>query len=122
MPLPLTVSAHVVSAIRHFESSNVIGRVSGSDPELKKQAVIFTGHYDHLGIRPDQPGDNIYNGALDNATGTAMVIEMARAVAASPVKAKRSMYFAAVDRRGAGAVGLRLPGKASSGSALRHHA
>ena len=96
MPLPLTVSAHVVSAIRHFESSNVIGRVSGSDPELKKQAVIFTGHYDHLGIRPDQPGDNIYNGALDNATGTAMVIEMARAVAASPVKPKRSMYFAAL--------------------------
>jgi len=58
--------------------------------------VIFTGHYDHLGIRPNQPGDNIYNGALDNATGTAMVIEMARAVAASPVKAKRSMYFASV--------------------------
>jgi Zn-dependent M28 family amino/carboxypeptidase len=95
LPLPLTVSAHVVSAVRHFESSNVIGKVSGSDPELRKQAVIFTGHYDHLGIRPDQPGDNIYNGALDNATGTAMVIEMARAVAASPVKAKRSMYFAA---------------------------
>jgi Zn-dependent M28 family amino/carboxypeptidase len=96
VPLPLTVSAHVVSAIRHFESNNVIGRVSGSDPELKKQAVIFTGHYDHLGIHPDQPGDKIYNGALDNATGTAMVIEMARAVAASPVKAKRSMYFAAL--------------------------
>ncbi len=95
VPLPLTVNAHVVSAIRHFESSNVIGKVSGSDPELRKQAVIFTGHYDHLGIRPDQPGDNIYNGALDNATGTAMVIEMARAVAASPVKAKRSMYFVA---------------------------
>jgi Zn-dependent M28 family amino/carboxypeptidase len=96
VPLPLQVTAHVVSGIRHFESNNVIGKVSGSDPELKKQAVIFTGHYDHLGIRPDQPGDNIYNGALDNATGTAMVIEMARAVAASPVKAKRSMYFAAL--------------------------
>lgn len=94
--LPLKVSAHVVSAVRHFESSNVIGKVSGSDPERSKQAVIYTGHYDHLGIRPDQPGDNIYNGALDNATGTAMVIEMARAVAASPVKPKRSMYFAAV--------------------------
>lgn len=96
LPLPLKVSAHVVSAVRHFESSNVIGKVSGSDPELRKQAVIYTGHYDHLGIRPEQPGDNIYNGALDNATGTAMVIEMARAVAASPVKPKRSMYFAAV--------------------------
>jgi Zn-dependent M28 family amino/carboxypeptidase len=82
--------------VRHFESSNVIGKVSGSDPERSKQAVIYTGHYDHLGIRPDQPGDNIYNGALDNATGAAMVIEMARAVAASPVKPKRSMYFASV--------------------------
>jgi Zn-dependent M28 family amino/carboxypeptidase len=96
LPLPLKVSAHILSAVRHFESSNVIGKVSGSDPELRKQAVIYTGHYDHLGIRPEQPGDNIYNGALDNATGTAMVIEMARAVAASPVKPKRSMYFAAV--------------------------
>jgi Zn-dependent M28 family amino/carboxypeptidase len=96
LPLPLKVSAHVISAVRRFESSNVIGKVSGSDPELSKQAVIYTGHYDHLGIRPEQPGDNIYNGALDNATGTAMVIEMARAVAASPVKPKRSMYFAAV--------------------------
>ncbi len=96
LPLPLQVTAHVVSSIRHFESNNVIGKVTGSDPELSKQAVIFTGHYDHLGIRPDQPGDNIYNGALDNATGTAMVIEIARAIAATPVKAKRSMYFAAV--------------------------
>jgi Zn-dependent M28 family amino/carboxypeptidase len=96
IPLPLEVSAHVISGVRHFESNNVIGKITGSDPELAKQAVIFTGHYDHLGVRANQPGDNIYNGALDNATGTAMVIEMARAVAASPVKAKRSMYFAAV--------------------------
>jgi Zn-dependent M28 family amino/carboxypeptidase len=105
LPLPLTVNAHVVSAIRRFESSNVIGKVSGSDPELGKQAVIFTGHYDHLGMRPDQPGDNIYNGALDNATGAAMVIEMARALAASPVKARRSMYFAAVTAEEQGLLG-----------------
>ena len=95
LPLPLTVSAHVVSAVRHFGVEQCDRQGERLDPELRKQAVIFTGHYDHLGIRPDQPGDNIYNGALDNATGTAMVIEMARAVAASPVKAKRSMYFAA---------------------------
>lgn len=105
VPLPLTVHAHVVSAIRHFESSNVIGKVSGSDPELGQQAVIFTGHYDHLGMRPDQPGNNIYHGALDNATGAAMVIEMARAVAASPLKARRSMYFAAVTAEEQGLLG-----------------
>ncbi len=96
IPLPLKVSAHIVSNIRPFESANVIGKVTGSDPVLSKQAVIYTGHYDHLGIRPNQPGDNIYNGALDNASGTAMVIEMARAVAASPIKPRRTMYFATV--------------------------
>ncbi len=111
VPLPLKVNAHVVSRIRHFASNNVIGKVTGSDPELKKQAVIFTGHYDHLGIRPNQPGDNIYNGALDNASGTAMVIEMARAVAAAPVKAKRSMYFAAVTAEEQGLWGSEYLGK-----------
>ena len=111
MPLPLEVSAHVLSGVRHFESNNVIGRISGSDPVLKNQAVIFTGHYDHLGIRPDQPGDNIYNGALDNATGTAMVIEMARAVAASPAKPRRSMYFAAVTAEEQGLWGSAYLGK-----------
>jgi Zn-dependent M28 family amino/carboxypeptidase len=96
LPLPLKVNAHLVSSIRRFQSNNVIARVSGSDPDLARQAVIFTAHYDHLGIHPDEPGNNIYHGALDNATGTAMVLEMARAVAATPVKPKRSMYFAAV--------------------------
>jgi Zn-dependent M28 family amino/carboxypeptidase len=111
VPLPVQVSAHVVTKVRRFESDNVIGKVTGSDSELKKQAVIFTGHYDHLGIRPDQPGDNIYNGALDNASGTAMVIEMARAVAASAVKAKRSMYFAAVTAEEQGLWGSEYLGK-----------
>jgi Zn-dependent M28 family amino/carboxypeptidase len=96
MPLPIQLKAHVVSKIRHFESSNVIGKIPGSDPELSKQAIVFTGHYDHLGIRPELKGDNIYNGALDNASGSAMVLESARAVAASPVKPKRTLYFALV--------------------------
>jgi Zn-dependent M28 family amino/carboxypeptidase len=95
-PLPLQVSAHVLSKIRPFESNNVIGKISGSSPELSKQAVIFTAHYDHLGIHPEQPGDNIYNGALDNATGSAMVLEIARAMEASPKKPKRSTYIALV--------------------------
>jgi len=93
LPLDLRVNAHLVSGIRRFESRNVIAKVTGSDPELRNQAVIYTAHYDHLGIRPELPGNNIYHGALDNASGAAMVIEMARALAASPVKARRSMYF-----------------------------
>ncbi len=96
VPLTVTVKSHVVSKVRPFESQNIIGAVEGSDPKRKQEAVIYTGHYDHLGIHPDMPGDNIYNGALDNATGTAMVIEMARAAASSPVKPKRTMIFAAV--------------------------
>ena len=95
-PLPLQVSAHVVSKIRPFGSINVIGKIGGSSPELSKQAVIFTAHYDHLGIHPEQAGDNIYNGALDNATGSAMVLEIARAMAATKAKPKRSTYFALV--------------------------
>jgi Zn-dependent M28 family amino/carboxypeptidase len=93
LPLPLKVRAHIVSSVRPFESSNVIGKVTGSDAELKQQAVVYTGHYDHLGIRPGQPGNNIYHGALDNASGTAMILEMARAVAAAPLKPRRSMFF-----------------------------
>jgi Zn-dependent M28 family amino/carboxypeptidase len=111
LPLPLKVHAHLVSAIRRFDSNNVIGKLTGSDPELSKQAVIYSAHYDHLGIRPDQPGNNIYHGALDNATGTAMVIEMARAVAASPVRAKRSMYFVATTAEEQGLWGSAYLGK-----------
>jgi Zn-dependent M28 family amino/carboxypeptidase len=94
--LPIELNAHLDSTVRPFESRNVIAKVEGSDSALKDQAVFFTAHYDHLGIRPDMQGDNIYNGANDNASGTAMVIEMARAAAASTQKPKRSLYFAAV--------------------------
>lgn len=96
MPLPIKATAHVVTKVRHFDSKNVVGMVKGSDPVLKDQAVVFTAHYDHLGMHPDAPGDNIYNGAVDNASGTAIVIEMARAAASAAVKPKRSFIFSAV--------------------------
>src|SRR5712691_10734029 len=64
--LPFKLKAQMVSKIRPFESNNVIAMLPGSDPKLKNEAVIYTAHYDHLGIRPDMPGDNIYNGADDN--------------------------------------------------------
>ncbi|HWR37536.1 MAG TPA: M28 family peptidase [Clostridia bacterium] len=111
IPLPVKVTAHIVSSVRPFESQNVVGVLEGSDPELKKEGVIYTAHYDHLGIRPDIPGDNIYNGALDNATGTAMIIEMARAAATSQKKPKRSLYFAAVTAEEQGLCGSEYLGK-----------
>ena len=68
--------------MRQIQSRNVIAKVEGSDPQLKSEAVMFTAHWDHLGIGPAVNGDTIYNGAVDNATGCGMLIEMARAWAA----------------------------------------
>lgn len=112
-PVPLKVGAqsHVVSKVRPFESQNVIGVVPGSDPKLKQEAIFYTAHYDHLGYRPDAPGDNIYNGANDNSSGTAILIEMARAVATATTRPKRSMYFAAVTAEEQGLWGSNYLGK-----------
>src|SRR5579864_7354736 len=77
--LPAKLQAHIFSKIRPFESNNVIAELPGSDPKLRNEAVLYTAHYDHLGIRRDMPGDNIYNGANDNATGCGVLLELARA-------------------------------------------
>src|SRR5512146_2519186 len=111
VPLPIKAEAHVVSNIRPFSSNNVIGEDDGSDPKLKDQAVVITAHYDHLGIRPELKGDNIYNGALDNASGTAMLMEMARAAASAQLKPKRSIIFAAVTGEEQGLLGSEYLGQ-----------
>lgn len=90
------LQATLVSKVRPMESNNVVAMLSGSDAKLKDEAVIFTAHYDHLGIRPDVKGDNIYNGADDNATGVGMLLEIAHALADGKTRPKRSMIFAAV--------------------------
>jgi Zn-dependent M28 family amino/carboxypeptidase len=94
--LPVRVKAHVVSKIRPFDSANVLALLPGSDPRFKDQAVLYSAHYDHLGIHPEQPGDNIYNGAVDNATGCGVLLELARAYAVSAQPPRRSVLFAAV--------------------------
>ena len=66
--LPAKLKAHIVSTVRPFNSSNVVAKREGSDPKLKDEAIIYSAHYDHLGIVPGMAGDNIYNGAQDNAT------------------------------------------------------
>lgn len=73
-------------------ASNVVGRLQGSDPQLKKQAVIYTAHYDHVGRRTGE-GDTIFNGAWDNASGTSEVLEVARGLAALKVRPRRTMLF-----------------------------
>lgn len=102
IPLGLTVRANIPTELRPIQSNNVLAKVDGSDPQLKSEAVVFTAHWDHLGIGPAVSGDSIYNGAVDNATGCAMLIEMARAWAALEHKPKRSALFMAVTAEEAG--------------------
>jgi Zn-dependent M28 family amino/carboxypeptidase len=111
VPLRTKLSAHMVSKVRPFESNNVIAKLPGSDPRLKNEAVIYTAHYDHLGIRPDMPGDNIYNGANDNATGCGILLELARTYALAAQRPKRSILFASVTAEEQGLLGSEYLGK-----------
>jgi Zn-dependent M28 family amino/carboxypeptidase len=109
--LPVKLKAHMVSKIRPFESNNVLAVLPGGDGRLKDEAVMYSAHYDHLGIRPDMPGDNIYNGADDNATGCGILLEMARAYSLSAQKPRRSILFASVTAEEQGLLGSEYLGK-----------
>src|SRR5579884_948142 len=109
--LPVRVKETIVSKVRPFASRNVVGKVNGSDPQLAKQAILYSAHYDHLGIHPDEKGDNIYNGAVDNATGCGILLEMARVFAAASQKPKRSVIFAAVTAEEQGLLGSKYLGE-----------
>jgi Zn-dependent M28 family amino/carboxypeptidase len=103
--------AHMASKVRNFESNNVLAMLPGSNRNLKDEAVMFTAHYDHLGIRPDMPGDNIYNGAADNATGCGILLELARAFSVAKDRPGRSVIFAAVTAEEQGLLGSEYLGK-----------
>jgi Zn-dependent M28 family amino/carboxypeptidase len=105
------LKAHMVSRVRNFESNNVVAMLPGSDRNLKDEAVLYTAHYDHLGIRPDMPGDNIYNGAADNATGCGILLELARAYSVAREHPARSIIFAAVTAEEQGLLGSEYLGK-----------
>ncbi len=92
----LKVKLDLKSEFQTFDSPNVVGMVEGSDSKLKNEYVIYTAHWDHLGIgEPNATGDKIYNGAYDNASGVAATIAIAEALAKMPKKQrpKRSSYF-----------------------------
>jgi Zn-dependent M28 family amino/carboxypeptidase len=105
------LQAHIVSKIRPFDSNNVIAVLPGSDPKLKSEAVMYSSHYDHLGIVAEQSGDNIYNGALDNATGCGILLEIARAYSLATRKPARSILFASVTAEEKGLLGSEFLGK-----------
>ena len=93
VPLGIHIRGRLDSKIRDQETRNVVAEVPGSDPDLRSEAVIFSAHWDHLGIGPAVDGDSIYNGAVDNGTGCGMLLEIARAWAALEQKPRRTAIF-----------------------------
>jgi Zn-dependent M28 family amino/carboxypeptidase len=125
--LPVSLKAHIESTVRPYQSPNVVGilpnpirsmmKVEG--PSFKPapmintpdQAVLYTAHYDHLGFVPGMPGDNIYNGAADNATGCAILLELARAWSTVRIPVTHSVIFAAVTAEEQGLLGSEYLGQ-----------
>lgn len=103
--LGVNLRGSISTKVEKIRSNNVVGMVEGSDPVLKSEAVLFTAHWDHLGVGRAVVGDTIYNGAADNATGTALLMELARAWAAQNPKPKRSAIFLAVTAEEKGLLG-----------------
>ncbi len=109
--LPVRLQAHLVSKVREFTSYNVLGLLPGSDAGAATQAVMYSAHYDHLGIDPTKGGDQIYNGAVDNGTGCGILIELARAFSRSAVKPPHPVLFASVTAEEKGLLGSNYLGK-----------
>lgn len=94
------------SSVTTAPSRNVLAVLPGSDPALSKEYVLLMGHLDHLGVRDNAPGkDKIYNGAMDNASGVATMLAVAKAFAESPERPRRSILFAAVTAEEDGLLG-----------------
>ena len=104
VPLGVAVTASVKSAIRRTETANVIGRLPGHGPHAR-EAVLIGGHYDHFGIGAPVNGDSIYNGAEDNASGTAAVMTAAEAFVRSGVRPDRSLIFIGFAAEESGLIG-----------------
>ncbi|MCD6308626.1 MAG: M20/M25/M40 family metallo-hydrolase, partial [Candidatus Latescibacteria bacterium] len=105
VPLKATASFQIKNTLRKVQSRNVIAKLEGRDPVLKHEYVIYTAHWDHLGMDPSLKGDQIFNGALDNASGVAATIEIARAFTKLRRRPKRTLLFMAVTAEEQGLLG-----------------
>jgi Zn-dependent M28 family amino/carboxypeptidase len=106
-PLPLGTQASIAirNTLRNIESNNVVARLEGADPVFIGQHVVYIAHWDHLGVGPAINGDKIYNGAQDNAVGTAGLLEIARAFTKVSPPPKRSILFLSVTAEEQGLLG-----------------
>jgi Zn-dependent M28 family amino/carboxypeptidase len=105
VPFGLQASMALKNTLRTIESKNVIAKLEGSDPALGNEYVVYTAHWDHLGVGDPVNGDNIYNGARDNASGVAAMLEIARAFTKVQPAPKRSIVFTMVTAEEQGLLG-----------------
>jgi Zn-dependent M28 family amino/carboxypeptidase len=103
----LAATLTITSTTSHARSTspNVVGLLKGSDPSLAATSVVLTAHLDHIGVKPSGDGDRINNGAYDNATGSAILLEVARALAGAPARPKRSILVVLVTAEEKGLLG-----------------
>ena len=108
-PVALNAKANIEikQALRSFKSHNVIGEFEGADPKLKDEYIIYTAHWDHLGRHPELQGDQIFNGAVDNASGDAAVIALASAFPKAGSPPRRSILFMCTTAEEAGLLGAK---------------
>jgi len=105
--LKAAASFRIHNDVREVKSHNVVAKLEGSDPELKNQYLIYTAHWDHLGKDDSLKGDQIYNGAVDNASGTAALLELAKAYKKLSPAPKRSILFLSVTAEEKGLLGAK---------------
>ncbi|WP_229262793.1 M20/M25/M40 family metallo-hydrolase [Duganella radicis] len=108
IPLGIKLSLSTVNATRELVSHNVVGRIPGSDPQLKNEVVVYSAHWDHFGIDETLPGprtQQIFHGAVDNASGVAALLQIARAYKELPVAPKRTILFVATTAEERGLLG-----------------
>jgi Zn-dependent M28 family amino/carboxypeptidase len=110
VPLGVTASLKLDNTLRTVDSRNVVAKLEGSDPVLKDEYLIYSAHWDHFGVGAKVNGDSIYNGALDNATGTSALLALAKAFTAMPTKPKRSILFLSVTAEEQGLLGSQYYG------------
>src|SRR5262249_18368567 len=95
----------IKNTLRTIDSKNLVAKIEGSDPELKNEYVVYSAHWDHLGVGEPVNGDKIYNGALDNASGVATVLQVARAYTELDPETERSILFVTVTAEEQGLLG-----------------